>query len=496
MTLSPALKELARRPLPDGIELTVQSLPDIAGPREVLLESQPAAPPADSPSVPIRVTPPTSLDVAERTHHWLVADDLRLWLPQLATAVPQPIEDSNSLPDRVPRSPAEAPASWLQIPSTPVLELTQPEPAGEAPSPKLFWMDTTVWVTDGTIAQGRTWLLLQPHGLRELVLDRPEDVRWVAAFVGERPRELSDELSQSALRFDDLPNESLLWLSVFWRIDATQRDRIVARRDARLPMPTEISLRPPHHDLTLISSGHSELSSTHGARRVQDWDGRLSRATHILQALPTSATAMNGSLRRLWHLAESDLAEARQLIEALPDLGQVSNSSSPAKSEKDGHVENAPHDSAKERLRSVLAEAAAVKSRLGAALPASLPAAAMEPWTSDVWRQTPNSWNAMTELDQAARLSIIVVDRRWLTWMIALLSAVPVMLLFRTWLRWQTGEWLAAHPYLAWACLGLIWWTCLAPSLIGFGLLVLAVIVAIRHRWLTPSQAQSASSPH
>lgn len=497
MVLSPAIKELARRPLPDGIELTVQSLPDVAGPRELLFESQPAAPPTDSlppmNPAPIRVTPPTSLDVAERTHHWLVADDLQLWLPNLAATALLPLEDSNTLPDRLPRTPAEAPAKWLQIPNAPVLELTQPEPAGVPPSPKLLWMDTTVWVADGAITQGRTWLLLQPHGLRELVLSRPKDVRWVAAFVGDRPRKLTDELSQDTLRLDELPNESLLWLSVFWRIDATQRDRIVARRDARLPMPAESSLRPLHHDLTLISSGHSELSSTHGARRVQDWDGRLSRAAHIFQALPTSPTAMNSSLRRLWQLAENDLAEARQMIEALPDLGQVSNSPASAKTSKEEPVENVPLDTARERLRSVTAEAAAVQSRLAPALPASIPATATESWTSDAWRQTPNSWTAIAELDQAARLSVIVVDRRWLTWTVALLAAFPVMLLFRTWLRWQTGEWLAAHPYLAWACLGLIWWACLAPSLIGFGLLVLAVIVAIRHRWTMPPQVQAAS---
>ncbi len=499
ITLSPALKELARRPLPDGIELTVQSLPDITGPREVLFESQPAAPAADSAPpvnpVPIRVSAPTSLDVAERAHHWLIADDLQLWLPKSVTTALQSLEDSNSLPDHLPRAPAEAPAKWLQVPNMPVLlELTQPEPAGSSPSPKLLWMDTTVWVADGAITQGRTWLLLQPHGLRELVLDRPEDVHWVAAFVGERPRELTDEeLSQNALRLDELPQESLLWLSVFWRIDATQRDRIVARRDARLPMPADVSLRSPRHDLTLISSGHSELSSTRGARRIQDWDGRLARAANILQVLPTSPAAMNGSLRRLWQLAENDLADARQLIEGRPNLGQVSNLPAPAKSEPDGQIENLLHDSARERLRTVLAEAAAVRSRLTPSLPASLPAAVTEPWTSDAWRHVPNSWTAIGELDQSSQLSIIVLNRRWLTWMIALLAVVPVILLFLVWLRWQTGEWLALHPYLAWACLGFIWWTCLAPSLIGFGLLVLAALVAIRQRWRTPANVPSPS---
>ena len=258
-------------------------------------------------------------------------------------------------------------------------------------------------------------------------------------------------------------------------------------------MPADASLRSPRHDLTLISSGHSELSSTHGARRIQDWDGRLARAANILQVLPMSPAAMNGSLRRLWQLAENDLAEARQLIEALPNLGQISNVPVPAKSEQDGPMENVPHDTARERLRTVLAEAAAVRSRLASSLPTLVPATDAEPRTSDAWRQAPNSWTAIGEHDQYARLSIIVLDRRWLTWMIALLAVVPVILLFRFWLRWQTGEWLALHPYLAWACLGIIWWTCLAPSLIGFGLLVLAAIVAIRHRWTTPASVQSAS---
>ena len=490
MTLSPALKELTRRPLPDGIELTVQSLPETAGPREVLFESQPAGPTTNlSPTsnrIPIRMTPPAALDVVERTHVWLLDDDLRLWLNDGLGSRVQPATTSHRPPESLRKSSDTELSSWLEIPDLPLLELTPPEPAGTLPSPKLLGMDTMVWVADGAITQGRTWLLLQPQGLRELVLDRPADVHWIAAFVGDRPRELSEEQSQSTLRLDDLPQDSLVWLTVFWRIDATQRDRIVARRNARLPMPEDLSLTPLHHDLTLISSGHSELSSTRGARRVQDWDGRLARAANILKALPASPTALNGSLRRLWQLAEIDLAEARQLIEALPDLGQVSKSSTPSKTESSGQLDQQPHDSARERLQSVLAEAAEVRRRLAPAL-ASSPMAVSEPWTSDAWREVPSSWTAVAELDQDARLSVIVVDRRWLTWVVAVLAVVPVILLFRGWLRWQTGEWLATHPQLAWGCLGFVWWSCLAPSVIGLGLLVFAAIVAMRQRFLTSS---------
>lgn len=495
--LSPALKELTRRPLPDGIELTVQSLPDIAGPREVLFESQPAAPAADvAPpvnSASLRITPPTSLDVAERAHHWLVADDLQLWLPNSATIALQPLVDLKSLPDHLPQTPAEDSAKWLQIPSMSVLELTQPEPAQTPPSAKLLGMETTLWVADGAITHGRTWLLLQPHGLREFVMNRPDNVNWIAAFVGERPRILTEELSENSLHLDELPNEPVVWLSIFWRIGTAQRDRIVARQDTQLPMPADASLRSARHDLTLISSGHSNLSSTHGARRVQDWDGHLARAASILQVLPTSPAAMNGSLRRLWQLAENDLEEARRLIEALPNLGRISNLPSSAKSESSSPMDNMPHETAREQLRTVLADAAAVRSRFASSLPALVSSADMEPWTSDVWRQAPNSWTAIAESRPSARLSIIVVDRRWLTWMIALLAVVPVIFLFRAWLRWQTGEWLALHPFLAWACLGFIWWTCLAPSLIGFGLLVVTAVIAIRHRWLPPSKVQAAN---
>ncbi len=479
LKLSPSLKELARRPLPDGFELTVQSLPDIAGPREVLFESQPAAP-AAVPSPPWRVTPPLSLDVAERTQHWLISGDLLSWLPTSTAAKTRPFGDATTLPDNLPRSPTEANKKWLSLPNTAVLELTQPTPAAALPSPKLLWMDTTVWVADGAISQGRTWLLLQPQGLREILLDRPDDVRWVAAFVGDRPRELPlDREGSHRLRLADLPNETVVWVSVYWRIEAAQLDRIVARRDAQLPMPAEVSLRPPRHDLTLISSGHSDLSSTRGARRVQDWDARLARADQILRALPSYPAALNGSLRRLWELAETDLAEARHAIEKQQLVGQIENPNS---------------ESAQTRLETVLAEAAAVRSRLAPTLPASAPLPASELWTSDAWRNVPNSWSALADLDQSARLAVIVLDRRWLTWMIALLAAAVVIPLFRSWLRWQTGEWLARHPYLAWASLGLIWWTCLAPSLVGLGLLIVASLTAIRQRWFAPDYVLAVNS--
>ena len=471
MTLSPSLKELARRPLPDGIELTVQSLPDVDGPREILFESQPAVTlnSASSPLAALRVTSPTSLDVTERAQHWLISDDLLPWLPTAIAAATRSFEDANNLPDKLPRTPSDANSKWLSLSHTLLLELTPPAPTAAAPSPKMLWMETTVWVANGAITQGRTWLLLQPNGLREFLLDRPDDIHWIAAYVGDSPRELpAGEAATQRLVLDDLPNDPLVWMSVFWRIESAQRDRIVARRDAQLPLPAEASLRPPRHDLTLISSGHSDLSSTRGARRVQDWDARLARAEQIFRALPSYPAAMNASLRRLWELADTDLTEARQAIEKQQPVGQVGIP---------------PSESAKTRLEAILADATVVRSRLTPATSSSSPVPHPESWTSDAWRNVPNSWTALADLDQSARLAVIVLNRRWLTWLVALLAASVVIPLIRVWLRWQTGEWLARHPHLAWACLGIIWWTCLAPSLIGLGLLVVATLTAIRQRW-------------
>ena len=44
----------------------------------------------------------------------------------------------------------------------------------------------------------------------------------------------------------------------------------------------------------------------------------------------------------------------------------------------------------------------------------------------------------------------------------------------------QTGDWLNEHPPVAWLLVGLFWWLCLKPSGIGLGLMLMAILMAVR----------------
>ena len=466
LRLSPSLKELARRPLPDGFELTVQSIAGNDAPRELYFES----PIPLKNLTTVRLSPPSALDMGERSHQWLVASDLSLWLPT-STDVRQ-VNDTSALPESVSKLLPGTIKNWQQLaPNVATLDLRQPDPSATAPTPQMVWTNTTVWVADGAITQGRTWFLLQPNGLREFVVHRPEGIHWSVAFVNDRLQQLPEERHLD-LMIADVPKEPLVWISLFWQVDPTSSDRILARRDVQLPMPTDSMLVSPKHDLSLIAVGNSELSSTHGARRVQDWDARLSRVSHIVRGLQADPNSNRGTMRRLWELVQTDLNESRRMIDQLPpDVGFG--------------------NSARELLHSMTADFEALKARdqqqhglekeNGIEKGASKRTSSSS-WTSDAWLQIPNSWNAVAEADQAAKLSVIVIDRRWVTWTLAVLAIIAVIPLLRTWLRWQTGEWLARHPNLAWSFLAIIWWTCLAPSIVGFVLLVLAALTALRQR--------------
>lgn len=472
LRLSPSLKELARRPLPDGLELTVQSVADVDAPRELVFES----PISIKNLTSVRLAPPSALDMGERTHQWLIANDLAPWISTSDDSLPA--KDIAALPEAVTKLLPNTIKGWQQLaPTTATIDLHQADQSAATPTPQMVWTHTTVWVADGAITQGRTWFLLQPNGLRRFVVHRPDGIHWSSAFVNDRLQKLPEELNLD-LTLADLPKEPLVWVSIFWQVDPTSSDRIVARRDVQLPMPTDPSLATPKHDMSLISVGNSELSSTHGARRVQDWDGRLTRASHILRGLQANPNSAHVALRRLWNLVQTDIAESRRIIDQLPpDVGFG--------------------NSAREFLHSVTADYEAVKTRdqqpqTNLDKPTPNMNASIEigtaskghstSWTSDAWLQIPNSWNAVADADQSAMLSVIVVDRRWLTWTIALVAIICVIPLLRTWLRWQTGDWLARHPNLAWSLLAIIWWTCLTPSIIGFVLLVVGIVTALRQR--------------
>jgi hypothetical protein len=65
---------------------------------------------------------------------------------------------------------------------------------------------------------------------------------------------------------------------------------------------------------------------------------------------------------------------------------------------------------------------------------------------------------------------------------ILLLIGLSVVPFVRRLVRLDMGHWLSSHQSVAWALLGLLWWTCLSPSAIGIVLLLVAVWVAVKDR--------------
>ncbi len=477
--LAPSLKELARKPLPDGVELTVQSLH-----RSADGESQGQSASRDivfEVTLPMKdrsqalVAPPMALDLETRQHQWLLSDELGSWLPDNHGAV---MSDVASLPEWMKPVLPPGNRSWLRLSGESELrEFVRSNKGIVQRLPKSLWMDTAVWLADGEISQGRTWLLVQSNGTSELAIGRPEGIRWQAVFVDESFREISDADAESdTLRIDRLPAGPLSLVTLFWQVDEQHRKRIVARRDTALPMPTDSSLQPERHDLTLLSAGFSDLSSTHGARRVPDWDVRLSRANQIARALRTDSARSSVSCARLLRQLDEDVIGAQRLIDQLPD--EVGGGSIA----RDQLQATLAEVEALKNSETTVTSRAAVKSQ--SASPANQP---FKSWTSHSWLNVPAGWSAIAETDSNARLSIILVDRRWVRWIIAVVALIAVIPLFRMWLRWQTSEWLANHSFLAWASLALIWWACLNPSVVGFTLLLVAAIFAIREQWVAPN---------
>jgi hypothetical protein len=483
--LSPTLKELARRPVLDGIELTVQSVPDATGPREIVFESRPPISTSSTTQRTVeRLRSPHTLDVEQSEQHWLVSATLKDWLASNSTSELTPATESDSLPEQLLSADERQAATWLQLSGIPVLEIAPPALPAQPPTPKLLWIDTTVWVANGAIREGLTWLLIQPQGLRELRLQRPDDVRWTAVFVNDRPQPQHDEETSTTLSLRDLPDVPLWWLSVYWRVQARQRDRIVVRRDTQLPQLIHPALTPQRHDVTLLSTGDSQLSSIRGARRIADWEGRSIRAEVLLQALKALPESAQPAAKHLLLMASLDLAEARRFLEQATGEELADQPATTIRSEQTDTTSTESPNSWRQRIASAAAEATAMHARMSSQVSAAGELDA-EPWSSDLWRGIPDSWSAVADHDLPPNLSIIVVNRRWLIWVAAAFALAAIIPLARAWLRWQTGEWLATHPDMAWAMLGTVWWTCLAPSLIGFGLLILAAIVAARQRQLS-----------
>ena len=89
----------------------------------------------------------------------------------------------------------------------------------------------------------------------------------------------------------------------------------------------------------------------------------------------------------------------------------------------------------------------------------------------------------------ATEVRSVRIDRDWLRWLGAVIVVIVVWPLLGLVIRPALGNWLQLHPEISLALLGLVWWLCLLPSIVGFAIMVLAV-----YRWLTAGRMVPATA--
>ncbi|MDB5387005.1 MAG: hypothetical protein JWM11_2651, partial [Planctomycetaceae bacterium] len=76
-------------------------------------------------------------------------------------------------------------------------------------------------------------------------------------------------------------------------------------------------------------------------------------------------------------------------------------------------------------------------------------------------------------------LTISMIHESIWSWGLGLLIGLGVLCLVWPLLRWKFPEWLAHHPAMAWTLLGIIWWLCLRPSVVGLLCLGIALVLLL-----------------
>lgn len=89
----------------------------------------------------------------------------------------------------------------------------------------------------------------------------------------------------------------------------------------------------------------------------------------------------------------------------------------------------------------------------------------------------PNIWHGVSDVPAGQPLTVryFLFDGERLHFLPAALLAAVVFMLGQRLRLVDFGEWVAATPWRPWLLLGLLWWTCLSPSLFGLALIAYAL---------------------
>jgi hypothetical protein len=375
-----------------------------------------------------------------------------------------PLEGTELKPDESPnwaaeilsdRRPETAVAAEYQLGATPV-RLRRSQTAANLDQPAIRLLDHSLWMTEqgGRYGITRAYLSQTRDAIQFNV---PNGFRTVAVFLDDRPLSLPVPVDQKLqIPLVGGARESLL--VVTWEQPPAQAMAPARLQSQDLPYPSNIKV--VRTLVTVVPDREDLIFSRQNNRRL-DWMGAsLDRLEMLLarqESLGNDPRAAADNRRLIIDLQ-------LQITTQLPRGIAHPTSTLPA------------HLARWNRIVDALNQ--------------------LEPQTTS--RSTTASTSRvmqieepLVDLPQALRASLInsddsveflLLDRRWINGIGALLLCLIAIPLFRRLIRLDWGEWLNTRTTLAWLLLGMVWWLCLSPGPIGPLIMTIAILRAAMQR--------------
>ncbi|RLS51087.1 MAG: hypothetical protein DWH91_19955 [Planctomycetota bacterium] len=347
------------------------------------------------------------------------------------------------------------------------------EPVSTEQLVRPVWSETMLWLNESRASsevpalQGNTQYMIMAEGDAQLRIDDAAlpHVRAIAVDGVIIPRTSSFRIP---FQPSDLSHEVTLWWDAS---DGTAMEALfnpLAFSDSR-PFPRWVGV-VPHHAQLLVGD-------TPQRTREEYWTQRITAMLDTVEEFPGSPWIVDGPLLR--HLSESR-QELRRLtllsVHDKPDTNTLD-------ARWDSFLRSADVASAP------LADAAATTTWTPEGLHsgAALCGSSGSIWFSPI-------------ADDVAHLGPRVFPRKWTVALSALLASLIAVFLL-TWAvqvfrRYELAELIAGHPYRTLASLGVIWWLCLSPSVLGLLLVVFSTAsgAARYYRSMRPPVEPGATS--
>ncbi len=316
-----------------------------------------------------------------------------------------------------------------------------------------FWSETLVWSgnakpsAQGPALRGVTKYLLMAEGDATLRIDDAALPHIAAIAVDGHvlPHRGSIRIP---FQSTDLSHEVTLW----WESpDSPTAQALLAPLlfPGADPFPHWVGVIPDH-DQVLFGQASTDATTRY-------WTARAFAMLSTAEGFPGAPWLVDGPLMR-------SMAESRQGLKALSSL-----------SDTDALQQNELHTQWEQFLKS----AAVTTSSLVTSPP---PAWSPDGLHSSIALCGPGSsiWLSPLAADPAI-VGPRVIPRRWSVTITAALASLLALALLtwatRLFKRYELAEIIARHPHLTLASLGVIWWLCLTPSVLGLGLAGCSLVI-------------------